>query len=357
MARKPTISDVARVAGVSKGAVSFALNGRGGVSTETRERIMAAAAELGWTPSHQARSLSTSRALAVGLVLSRDPRLLGADPFFPAFIAGVEAVLATAGYALLLQVVTDEAAEEQAYRALAANGRVDGVFVSDLRIDDARVATLADLSVAAVTLGRPAVDSPFPAVSEDDHGGIDRLVQVLLEEGHTRIAHVSGPMEFLHSRRRRQAWSDALASAGLPEGPLVVSDFTAAGGRRATEDLLDRPDRPTAVVFGNDLMAIAGIGVVQQRGLRVPEDLSVVGYGGSELSAFVNPPLTTVISDPFGWGEAAAAVLLDLISGRDHPADTALAPLDLVTRQSTGPVPDRRPHPPTPNGPSNKEQS
>ena len=231
MARKPTISDVARVAGVSKGAVSFALNGRGGVSTETRDRILAAAAELGWTPSHQARSLSTSRALAVGLVLSRDPRLLGADPFFPAFIAGVETVLATAGYALLLQVVPDEAAEEQAYRALAANGRVDGVFVSDLRIDDARVATLAELSA-----GRR---DPRPSGGRFTlPGGVGGRSRRYRPAGTGLAGTRATPASRTSAGRwssctavgRRQAWADALASAGLPEGPLVVSDFTAAGG-------------------------------------------------------------------------------------------------------------------------------
>src|SRR5690349_5991554 len=136
--RRVTIADVARAAGVSPGAVSFALNDRPGVADETRERIRAIAAELGFTPSHRGRALSASRALAVGLVIARQPETLSADPFFPAFIAGIEKTLATHGQALLLQVVPDQESERRSYETLAASGRVDGVFLTDLHVDDPR---------------------------------------------------------------------------------------------------------------------------------------------------------------------------------------------------------------------------
>ncbi len=134
MRRGPTIADVARAAGVSKGTVSFALNDRPGVAPATKARILAAAEELGFRPSHRARALSASRAFALGLVVARPAELLGADPFFPAFIAGVETALAEAEHALLLRVVTGDWPDEaEAYRRLAQDGRVDGVFLSDLR--------------------------------------------------------------------------------------------------------------------------------------------------------------------------------------------------------------------------------
>ena len=125
---RPTIADVARAAGVSKSAVSFALNNRPGVGSDTRERILQTARELGWTPSSKARALSVSKALAVGLVVARTPEILRSDPFFPAFIAGLESVLSGRGYSLLLNVVPDAAHEEQVYRRLSSEGLVDGVF-------------------------------------------------------------------------------------------------------------------------------------------------------------------------------------------------------------------------------------
>jgi len=339
--RRPTISDVARHVGVSKGAVSFALNGRGGVSADTRDRILAAARELGWLPNHRARSLSVSRAFALGLVLERAPELLRADPFFPSFIAGVETILAPAGYALVLQVVSDDRAEEAGYRRLAGEGRVDGVFLSDLRTNDQRIGLLAELGLAAVTLNRPDVPSPFTAVCQDDGPGIRQAVDHLVQLGHTRIAHVSGPAPFLHAVNRRDAWAAAVAGARLPKAPLVKSDFTAQGGAIATAKLLDLADPPTAIVYANDLMAIAGIGVAHHRGLRVPADLSVTGFDDAELSSHTHPPLTTITADPFGWGRAAATTLLDVVEGR-RVADVDLEPALLEIRQSTAAPPRRR---------------
>ncbi|MGB9376830.1 MAG: LacI family DNA-binding transcriptional regulator, partial [Mycobacteriales bacterium] len=302
MSSRTTIADVARQVGVSKGAVSFALNGRDGVSAETRERILQTAREMGWRPSHRARSLSVSRAFTVGLVLARQPELLGADPFFPSFIAGVETVLAPAGQSLLLQVVPSLDAEESGYRTLAAEGRVDGVFVIDLRVSDTRIGLLSELGLRAVTLNRPDTPSPFPAVCVDDQRGVRESVEHLVELGHTRIAYVCGPPHFLHSRQRRDAWAAAMVAAGLGADLVMDSDFTAAGGAAATEQLLDLPERPTAIVYANDVMAIAGLGAANNRGLRVPRDLSVVGFDGTDLASHVHPPLTTVSTDPFEWG-------------------------------------------------------
>lgn len=333
---RPTIADVARHAGVSKGAVSFALNGRGGVSGETRARILAVASELDWRPSHRARSLSVSRAFAFGLVLARAPELLGADPFYPSFIAGVETVLAPAGYSLVLQVVSADA-EDAGYRKLAGEGRVDGVFVCDLRTGDSRIQLLSDLGLAAVTLNRPDVPSPFPAVCMDDRPGIRAAVSHLLELGHTRIGHVSGPLEFLHSLNRRDAWTNAFADTSLTSRPLVVSDFSAAGGAAATAQLLDLADPPTAIVYANDLMAIAGLGVAHRRGVRIPEDLSMIGFDGTDLAAHVHPPLTTVTTNPFGWGQSAARTLLTSVDRGDPAAtpDVELEPGRLEVRAST----------------------
>jgi DNA-binding LacI/PurR family transcriptional regulator len=332
--RRPTIADVAQRAGVSKGAVSFALNGRSGVSSETRQRILDVAAELGWAPNRQARALSTSRASALGLVVARAPELLGADPFFPTFIAGVEKILAARDQALVLQVVTSPAAEEAGYRRLARDGRVDGVLVVDLRRGDARIALLEEIGLPAVTLNRPDVPTPFPSVILDDRPGITAAVRHLIDLGHTAIAHVAGPEPYLHAAARRQAFLDAMADAGL-SGRVVDGDFTAAGGRAATQRLLDAPDRPTAIVFANDVMALAAVAAAAELGVRIPDDLSVTGYDDTDLAGYVHPALTTVRADALGWGEVAASTLLALVDGEDV-TDTELPPAELVLRRSTG---------------------
>ncbi|HTE73126.1 MAG TPA: LacI family DNA-binding transcriptional regulator [Actinomycetes bacterium] len=347
MPRRPTIEDVARDAGVSKGAVSFALNDRPGVAPATRDRILRVAADLGWTPSHRGRALAADRALAVGLVVARPPETLGADPFFPAFIAGIEATLAPLGQVLVLQVVADREREVEGYRRLAADGRVDGVFLTDLRVGDPRPALLERLGLPAVVIAPSCRDHAAAAcVCVDDRPGIVAAVEHLAALGHRRIAHVSGPADFVHSRSRRDAWAGAVRDAGLRPGPAVESDFSAAGGAAATARLLDLAEPPTAVVYANDLMAIAGAAVAAGRGLDVPTDLSVTGFDDTEVAAHLRPALTTIRTDAFGWGRAAADRLTRLVRGTEEDTSSVppatMPPPRLVVRDSTAPPrPDR----------------
>lgn len=331
---KPTIADVAREAGVSKGLVSFALNDRPGVSPETRERILSVAQTLGWRPSLRARSLSTSTAFALGLVIARDPDIIAGDPFFPALISGIEIALAPAGQALVLSMVADEASEIDAYRRLAENGRVDGVILTDLRRGDSRIALVESLGLKAVTLGHPDVISPFPAVSLDDAPGIRSAVAHLVELGHRRIAHVGGPRTMLHGGRRAESFQSALRDAGLDDSLVVETDFTAADGGRATSILIEAFDRPTAIVYANDPMAIAGLGVAQRAGLQVPGDLSITGFDGSDVGRYIHPSLTTVTTAAQLWGTRAAELLLRVIAG-DDVGDIELDPAQLVVRESS----------------------
>lgn len=337
MAGKPTINDVARAAGVSKGAVSFALNDRPGVARDTRERILTVAREMGWTPSPRARALSVSRALAVGLVIARTPETLRADPFFPSFIAGLESVLSDRGQALLLQVARDHDGERASYQRLADEGRVDGVFLTDLYVDDPRPQLLAELGLPALVVGPAVADEFWPSLGVDDGPGITAAVEHLVGLGHERIAHVSGPAGMVHGRSRAQAWSDALSAANLPPGPCLEADFSAEAGARATRELLESEEPPTAIVYANDLMAMAGMSLALSRGIAVPGDLSVTGYDDTEISAHLQPSLTTVSTDVTEWGRAAATGLLEVIERRPL-SKVELEPPRLVVRDSTGPV-------------------
>ncbi|KQO60031.1 LacI family DNA-binding transcriptional regulator [Curtobacterium sp. Leaf261] len=341
MARRPTIVDVAREAGVSKGLVSLALNDRPGVNAGTRERIQQIATDIGWRPNPAARGLTNRRAYALGLVVRRDPRIIETDPFFAAFIAGLETVLSDRGQVLVLSLVADQDAEERAYRTLAADARVDGFIVTDLLADDPRIDLITTLGVQAVTLGQPDVPTSFPAVLRDYAPGIAELVRYLVDLGHVRIAHVSGTDTMLHGHERRQLFVHAVRGEGAE--PLVVpTDFSPEQGAAATTELLDLPahERPTAIVYGNDPMAIAGMSVAQQRGLRIPDDLSVTGLDGSQIGRLVHPALTTLDNDPAEWGRIVASTLLDLVDGT-APVDRTLTPAGLIVRGSTGAPPTR----------------
>ena len=289
---------------------------------------------LGWTPSPRARALAVSRALAVGLVVARPPDIFRADAFFPTFISGLETVLSQHGHALLLMVAEHD--DDQTYRTLARDQRVDGVFVTDLRVDDPRPALLAELGMPNVVVAPPRTDSELAPIGVDDAPGIRAAVEHLVAQGHTRIAHVSGPLTMVHALSRRTAWADALATAGLPAEHCVEGDFSARSGAEATHALLDLPTPPTAIVYANDLMATAGMSAAVGRGLTVPRDLSVTGFDDVEMSAHLQPPLTSVTTDVVAWGRAAATRLLALIDGTEPP-DVELLPARLVVRESTAP--------------------
>jgi DNA-binding LacI/PurR family transcriptional regulator len=334
--RKVTIGDVAARAGVSKSSVSFVFNGRGGVGETAKERILEAARELDWRPDARARALSRSRAQALGLVIRREPELLSTDPFFPQFVAGVESTLSAVGYALVLQVVNGEQAERDAYSRFAHEARVDGVFLTDLRVEDERPSELAALGMPCVLLGSTGGEDTA-VIGLDDAAGVRRAVRHLHALGHQRIAHVAGADRYVHSRVRREAWADEMAQLGLEPGPVVEGDFTGASGARATHELLDHPQSPTAIIYANDIMAIAGISAAIDRGIRVPHDLSIVGFDDIPLAPYVIPPLTTVRQDVFDWGSACARTLVSIVEERT-PAPVVLPPVEFIVRGSTGPA-------------------
>ncbi|GAA3567375.1 LacI family DNA-binding transcriptional regulator [Microlunatus spumicola] len=323
---------------MSKGLVSLAINDRPGVSEATRLRVLEVADRLGWRPSLPARTLSTSRTYALGLVLRRDLRIVAADPFYPAFMAGIETVLTDEGRVLVLSVVGSAEAEERAYRTFAADRRVDGAFLNDLRHDDHRVDLLRELGIPAVLVGRPDGPAPFPSVVLDDAPGVTAAVHHLVDLGHRAIAHVGGDPALLHARHRRRAFEDAVAARGLVPTAVVDTDFSMAQGASATAALLAGRTRPTAIVYANDPMAIAGLGVLQEAGTQVPDAMSVVGFDGTEMARHTHPPLTTVRSDPQEWGAAAARTLLALTTS-GSAASVELPPAQLVVARSTGPAP------------------
>jgi DNA-binding LacI/PurR family transcriptional regulator len=334
--RRPTIADVARRAGVSSAAVSFAVNGRPGVSPETRERILAAARELGWRPSASARALTEARSRAIGLVLARDPAQIELDSFFVRFLAGLERTLAPAGYALLLQLVPAGPALE-AYERLAAEGRVDGFLLTDVAVPDARFKLLEAARLPVVLAGHPAGECPFPWVETRHIEGIDAAVDHLRELGHDRIGFLGGPPEYEHVQVRLERWR---ATAGDAAGPVVLARPEDAGAGARTI-LAGSDPSPTAVVCTSDPLAMAVVAAARDAGLSVPGDVSVAGFDDSPLAALAAPALTSVRVDYGEFGAAAAAALLAAIAGAPAPVYSP-SPPELVARASTAAAAARR---------------
>lgn len=329
-----TIADIARKAGVSTGAVSYALNNRPGVSEETRARILRIAAEMGWAPSAAARSLSGARTETVGLVLARHPSTLGVESFYMQFIAGIESVLSERGYALLLQVVPDTDAEIRTYRQWRAARRVDGVIMVDPRPDDPRVALLSEPDqLPAVVVGDPSLTGPLTSVWTDDAAAMRDCVRFLHARGHRRVARVGGMAHLGHTTIRDAVFREECARVGA-EGVTVETDYTPAQGAAATRELLGAPRRPTAIVYDNDVMALAGLGVARELEVVVPEDVSLVAWDDSPLCEATFPRLTAIGYDVPGYGAHVARRLFALVEGAGPGAFLDSVP-ELVVRGST----------------------
>ncbi len=329
-----TIGDIAERAGVSKGAVSYALNGRPGVSDATRANVLAIATELGWSASHAARSLSTSRADAIGLVLARPARLLGIEPFYMEFIAGIEEVLAPLGVSLMLHVVPGPREELEAYRRWWAQGRVDGVLLVDLTVDDPRPAEVRRIGIPAVSVSSSEAAVGLPHIWTDDASAMREAVAHLVGLGHRAIARVGGIRSLAHVRVRDEAFLAAAAAAGLPEPTIVETDFTGEAGADATRRLLRDERPPTAIVYDNDIMAVAGLGVAGELGVTVPGQLSIIAWDDSPICEITNPPLSAMRRDVQALGAAATRMLLRVIAGEDVAPERGPSP-SLLPRGST----------------------
>lgn len=270
---------------------------------------------------------------AIGFVLARPARLLGIEPFFMEFIAGVEEALAVEGRSLLLHVVPDHDAEIRAYRRWAEEGSVAAVVVVNITVQDERLTVLEELGLPTVVVGGPQREIRFPHVWIDNGRAMREAVTYLVGLGHRRIARVSGPPTLAHTHTRTEAFVSECAAHGVM-GSFAEGDYTEESGARVTRALLDRGKRPTAIIFDNDVMAAGGLGVAHELGVDVPRSLSLLAWDDSALCRLSQPPLSAMSMDVHAVGGLVAGCVLNLLA--DGPLTVHVAPpAMLVVRGST----------------------
>jgi DNA-binding LacI/PurR family transcriptional regulator len=338
--KRPTIKQVAKVTGVSTQTVSRVINERPDVAPDTRERVLAAINELGYQPSALARSLIQRRSYTLGVVTA------GLQHIGPSrTLNGITSAAEEAGYSLLLKELPRFDAENVVpiFQALLSR-HVDGIIWAVPEVGENRnwvEEQSFDLKIPIVHIAMEPKKN-ISTVGIDNYLGARAAMAHLLEQGYRRIGHISGPMDWWEARQRMAAWQDSLREAGLEAWDEYWAEGTwsSASGVQAVERLFERYQNMDAIFVGNDQMALGVIRVACKSGLRIPEDLGIVGFDNIPESAFFCPPLTTVQQDQYGVGRAAVEETIKVIESRwrnvepVEPKSIMLAPT-LVVRQSS----------------------
>ena len=339
MPRTPTLRDVAEAAGVHAATASRALNPatRRLVSADTARRVLRAAEALGFSPNPIARSLKTSKSGTIGLVL---PDLT--NPLFPPIVRGIEDVLSGAGFSALIVNTDNDPERERAQIASLRSRQVEGLIVATALVDHPLLGQLHAQGVNLVLVNRRTAALDVPSVVPDDTAGIDLAVRHLADLGHRRILHLAGPQTTSTGVVRLRAFQSAVRDSGLDGEPglIAVCDrWSESEGARALREVLDAGTDFTAVVAGNDLIALGCYDVFRERGISCPRDVSVVGFNDMPLLDKLQPPLTTIAIPHHQIGVEAARMLLESINEPQRPSRSVLLPVTMVARGSTAAPP------------------
>ena len=326
------IAEIARRANVSTATVSRTLNQSGPVKAATARKVWRAVTELNYVPNSHARALVSGRSRIIGVMVSDIT-----NPFFPELLRSFEKQAAEKHYDLLVTSTDYETSRMAACLRRMLERKVDGVAIMTSEMDLGLIKELSRRGVPMVFMDVGQVGPKMSHVAIDYGNGVRQAVDHLAELGHTRIAFISGPLQLHSARTRRQAFLESMRARGVePEKKLLrEGTHTAEGGRAEMAALLRLSKRPTAVVCSNDWTAIGALNAIAAAGLRVPQDISLVGFDDIPLASYTTPPLTTVRMSASDVGTVAFRALFGLISGERIEGDVYQIPTELVERGSS----------------------
>lgn len=327
----PTIEEVAAAAGVSRSTVSRVVNGSTAVSPAALEAVRRAIAELNYVPNRAARSLASRATMAIALVVPEDTTRFFGDPFFASVVSGINRRLSRSEYVLNLIIASDDPGDKTS--AYVRSGAVDGAIVVSHHTSDTFIDRIANV-VPVVYGGRPVRERERDYyVDVDNVAGGREATEYLIGRGFRRIATIAGPVTMPAGVDRLVGFRDALAAAGLEPVAEEDGNFTADGGSAAMQRILDAGVEFDALFVASDLMARGALAALGRAGIRVPEDVAIVGFDDSPVARTVNPQLTTMRQPSHEQGERMADMLLSILSG-GAPDRVTILPTELIVRDS-----------------------
>jgi LacI family transcriptional regulator len=334
-----TLREVADAAGVHPGTASRALNAetRALVNEQTARRVLRAADELGYRPNPIARGLKTNRSDTVGVLI---PDLM--NPLFPPIVRGIQDRLEEAGHTPLIANTDNDPERERIYFERLRARQVDGFITATARRDDDLLMQVAAIGTPVVLVNRRLEQATLPAVVGDDRAGVRLAVEHLTDLGHRRIAYLAGPQQVSTGYLRYEGFLEAMNDRGLEPDPALIlfgEAFTEAEGMRLCRELLDGGAAPTAIAAGNDLVALGCYDVFEERGVRCPDQISIVGFNDMPFADRFDPPLTTIRIPHYQIGARAAELLIELQGQPQVSAPQIQLPPDLIVRASSAPPP------------------
>jgi len=337
----PTIKEIAQKAGISYSTVSRALNDKRGVRADLRANIKRIASDLGYLPNSSAKALVQRRIGVIGLIIPRTGEFAFQSPYYSQMLLGISEIANQNGYKLTLSIN-----EKESYASVYFRRLVDGVIVIGNRLDDGNIAELETKAVPAVVvpgfLENSRID--IPSVNSENVRCVYRAVSYLLDLGHRKIAFILGTPNSKYSVERFRAYQTAFRDRGLTYNSeyIVESDFSKTDGFRLMGRLLDLTERPTCVICINDTVTPGALHQINLRGLKIPEEISVVAIGSSDILDLFQPPLTTVKIAVPKIGQTVARMLIQLIESGFCPERHVVIPSELIIRDSTCAVRDQR---------------
>ncbi|MBO8156243.1 MAG: LacI family DNA-binding transcriptional regulator [Bacillaceae bacterium] len=337
-----TIKDVAKKANVAPSTVSRVLSNSPRISEDTKKRVRKAMKELGYHPNVNARSLAIRSAQALGLVMPHSADKALQNPFFPEVMRGISSIAHELHYSL--NISTGESEEEifEGIQRMIHGGRVDGLILLYSRVGDRVMEFLVKENFPFVVIGKPhEYETEITHVDNDNIRAAKEITNHLIELGHRNIAFIGGGTDLVVTLDRLAGYQRALKEADieLNEQYRVHTEFLRSGGQRAVEQLFKLDHPPTAIVIADDLMSLGVITMLEEFGLHVPDDISIVSFNNVYLSEISRPPLTTVDIQIYNLGAQAARCLIEKVKNKDEPAKRIIIPHEIIYRQSTKKAP------------------